>query len=478
VETTVISAPLELSDSTDRWQQLQLLRRGRTPVQPWLLQLEQPGSSASIDVLAALIGQLDRAGVEQLLRGPVGRDAATLLEAARRELPLLAGAAEVKQAWLEPLLAQPPSLIWLEILGHFRDARVEARLRLAVDGVNPADPSQADAVRLLPLFGQQRQPEDAALLLRLAQAPLPQAWRRAALEGLAVGLSAWPLEPLAEGLQRLSADLDPGLAAQAVDLLGRLPDGQQRLRQLQGRALEPSVAERWRRRLQCTPLVLVVHGRQGGVIPEVLQQLAAELERRRSAPVLVQALTATPPEGDGRFWLAARRAGTISLVPLLLLPGDHVRSDVPAIARQWRQQTSAAQSPMRLPEVMVRRLPFLGAWPSWQHLLANLWAERAGAQPLAWLHHPLQGALSARYLQHLAAVVGYPGVAAAYSDPHTALAAQPQPPALLAPLTLAPNRLSESLNMGARAASAEVLPPLLDLPPVRDFLLTQLEALP
>jgi hypothetical protein len=69
-------------------------------------------------------------------------------------------------------------------------------------------------------------------------------------------------------------------------------------------------------------------------------------------------------------------------------------------------------------------------------------------------------------------------MAAAYSDPHTALAAQPQPPALLAPLTLAPNRLSESLNMGARAASAEVLPPLLDLPPVRDFLLTQLEALP
>ena len=473
----MISAPLELSDSPDRWQQLQLLRRGRTPVQPWLLQLEQPGSPASIDVLAALIGQLDRAGVEQLLSGPVGRDAATLLEAARRELPLLAGAAEVKQAWLEPLLAQPPSLIWLEILGYFRDARVAARLRLAADGVNPADPSQADAVRLLPLLGQQRQPEDAALLLRLAQAPLPQAWRRAALEGLAVGLSAWPLEPLAEGLQRLSADLDPGLAAQAVDLLGRLPDGQQRLRQLQGRALEPSVAERWRRRLQRTPLVLVVHGRQGGVIPEVLQQLAAELERRRSAPVLVQALTAASPEGDGRFWLAARRAGAISLVPLLLLPGDHVRSDVPAIARQWRQQIAAAQPPVSTPEARVHRLPFLGAWPSWQHLLANLWAERAGAQPLAWLHHPLQGALSARYLQHLAAVVGYPGIAAAYSDPHTALAAQPQPPALLAPLTLAPNRLSESLNMGARAASVEVLPPLLDLPPVRDFLLTQLEAL-
>ena len=111
----MISAPLELSDSTDRWQQLQLLRRGRTPVQPWLQQLEQAGSPASIEVLAALIGQLDRAGVDQLLSGPVGRDAATLLEAARLELPLLAGAAEVKQAWADfkgikpgtPVLDQP-----------------------------------------------------------------------------------------------------------------------------------------------------------------------------------------------------------------------------------------------------------------------------------------------------------------------------------------------------------------------------------
>ena len=474
----MISAPLELSDSTDRWQQLQLLRRGRLPVQPWLQQLEQEDGPASSDVLAALIGQLDRAGVEQLLSGPAGRDATSLLEAARLEFPLLAGAAEVKQAWLEPLLAQPPSLIWLEILGYFRDPRVAARLRLALDGMDPADPGQADALRLLPLLGQQREPEDAALLLQLAQAPLPQAWRRAALEGLAVGLSAWPVEALAKGLQQLSTDLDPGLAAQAVDLLGRLPDGQQWLRELQGRALEPSVAERWRRRLQRTPLVLVVHGRQGGVIPEVLQQLAAELERRRSAPVLVQALTATPPEGDGRFWLAARRAGAISLVPLLLLPGDHVRSDVPAIAGQWRQRTSLAQPSMSMPEVMVRRLPFLGAWPRWQRLLANLWAERAGERPLVWLHHPLQGALSARYLAHLSAVLGYRGMAAAYNDPHAVLAGQLQPPALLAPLTLAPNRLSESLNMGARAASAEVLPPLLDLLPVRDFLLTQLEALP
>ena len=470
---TVISAPLGLSDATDRWQHLQLIRRGRKPVQPWLDRLDQEEISASGDVLAALIGQLDRPGVDQLLRGPVGRDPAQLLEVARRELPLLAGEAAVQQAWLEPLLAQPPSATWLEILGFFRDPRVAARLRIALAAVDPSDPAQADLQRLLPLLGQQRQPQDAALLLALVRAPGPLIWRRSALEGLALGLSAWPLNPLAEGLQQLSVDLDPGLAAQAVDLLGRLPDGQRHLRQLQGKALEPSVAARWRRRLQRSPLVLVVHGRQAGEIPEVLHQLAAELERRRAAPVLVQALTAAAPEGDGRFWLAARRAGAITLVPLLLLPGGHARSDVPAIGRHWRQRATAELAA----EMVIWRLPFLGGWPQWQHLLAGLWAERAGDRPLVWLHHPLQGALSARYLNHLAAVVGHPGVPASYSDPRAALATQPQSPAVLAPLTLAPNRLSESLNMGGFSASAEVLPPLLDLATVRDFLLTQLEAL-
>jgi sirohydrochlorin ferrochelatase len=474
VETTVISALLELSDSTDRWQHLQLLRRGRLPAQPWLEQIEQGEICATADVLAALLGQLNRAGVERLLRGPVGRDPAALLEAARRELPSMASALEVQQAWVEPLLAQPPTAPWLELIGLFRDPRGAARLRMALEAADPADPAQANAQRLLPLLGQQRQPQDAALLLELALAPVPLAWRRAALEGLAVGLSAWPLQPLADGLQQLSLDLDPGLAAQAVDLLARLPDGQRQLRQLQGKTLAPSVVDRWRRRLQRAPLVLVVHGRQAGVIPEVLQQLAADLEQSRSAPVLVQALTASSPEADERFWWAARRAGAISLVPLLLLPGDHARSDVPAIARHWRQRAAAAM----LGNVVVRRRPFLGAWPQWQHLLADLLAERAGDRPLAWLHHPLQGALSARYLSHLAAVLGYPGVATAYSDPQAALAAQPQPPAVLAPLTLAPNRLSESLNMGGCSATAEVLPPLLTLPTVHRFLLAQLEALP
>ena len=471
---TVIPAPLGLSEATDGWQQLQALRRGRTSVQPWLEQLSEGSIAPAPDLLAALIAQLDRLGVEQLLSGPVGRDPSTLLEAARQELPLLAAVPEVRQAWLEPLLAQPLSLAWLEIQGYFRDGRVADRLHAHLQGIAPAERGQAAALPLLPLLGQQRRAGDAELLIRLALEPAPLAWRRAALEGLAVGLSAWPLAPLTQALQQLAGDLDVGIASQAVDLLGRLPDGQRQLRQLQGTALEPGVAQRLQRRLHRAPLVLVVHGRQGGVIPPALQQLALELEQRRGVPVIVQALTAAAPDGDGRFWLSARRAGALTLVPLLLLPGGHVRSDVPAIAEQWRQCVEVrAES-----TVVVRRRPFLGAWPQWQQLLAAQWAEQAGGRPLLWLYHPLQGPLSDRYLAHLTSVLGYGGAAASYSDPHATLSVQAQAPELLAPLTLAANRLSESLNMGRLAPSAEVLPPLLDLPAVRDFLLANLEALP
>ena len=475
---TVIPAPLGLSEATDAWQQLQALRRGRTPVQPWLEQLREGSIAPAPDLLAALIGQLDRLGVEQLLSGPVGRDPSTLQEAARQELPLLAAVPEVRQAWLEPLLAQPLSLAWLEIQGYFRDDRVADRLHAHLQGIAPAARGQAAALPLLPLLGQQRRAGDAELLIRLAVEPAPLAWRRAALEGLAVGLSAWPLAPLTQALQQLAGDLDSGIASQAVDLLGRLPDGQRQLRQLQGKALEPGVAQRLQRRLHRAPLVLVVHGRQGGVIPPALQQLALELEQRRGVPVIVQALTAAAPDGDGRFWLSARRAGALTLVPLLLLPGGHVRSDVPAIAEQWRQRAEARAESRAELAVVVRRRPFLGAWPQWQQLLAAQWAEQAGGRPLLWLHHPLQGPLSDRYLAHLASVSGYRGEAASYSDPHATLSAQAEVPELLAPLTLAANRLSESLNMGGCAPSAEVLPPLLDLPAVRNFLLANLEALP
>ena len=144
-----------------------------------------------------------------------------------------------------------------------------------------------------------------------------------------------------------------------------------------------------------TPLVLVVHGRAGGLVPRALRELADDLQVRRQAPVVLQALTAAclpAPDSLGR--------GLRTLVPLMLLPGGHVRVDLPAIAAHWRSWGP------------VRRVPFVGAWPSWQRVLA---AELAGGPDPLLLHHPVHGALAQRYLDFLATQTGSRLVPAPYS---------------------------------------------------------------
>lgn len=478
------------SGSEARWRQLQRLRRGAgaaggtLALEPWIAALASGALPAEVDLLAALWARLDRAALSRLLASPAAAQAGPWLLAGQLELPALASQPGTRAIWLEPLLQRQAvapaaeALLWLQLLGQLRDPRVAALLRqrlapLAVPtGPAPATPLEP-LLPLLPLLGLQREPSDHALLLHLALAPAPMAVRRAALEGVALGLSSWPLPPLVAGLHTLVADLDPGLAAAALDLLARLPQGQRPLRRLLRRSLHPAVRARLRRRVRPTPLVLLVHGRQGGVIPPELQALAAELAHRRAAPVLLQALTAEAPAADEAFWAAARRADGLSLVPLLLLPGGHVRCDLPAIAAAWRRRAQAAGA---LP---LRRLPFLGAWPRWQAALAAALAGAAAAAdaPARWLHHPLEGPLAGRFLHHLAVVLGCPGEAAPYSAAAADLACCARGPALLLPLTLAANRLSESLTLGVQPPVA-VLPPLLEIPALRQVLLTALEDLP
>ncbi|AFY29567.1 CbiX/SirB N-terminal domain-containing protein [Cyanobium gracile] len=203
-----------------------------------------------------------------------------------------------------------------------------------------------------------------------------------------------------------------------------------------------------------SPLLLVVHGRAGGVIPAELQVLARELEAGRGAPVGLEALTAAlPPDAP-----CGSAAAPLVLVPLFLLPGSHVRRDVPRIAERCRRRGP------------VRRLPFLGAWAAWQRALA---AELAALQgrPVPWLlHHPLEGPLGAAFLAHLEAVTGARCHATPYSAPNPEDAPLPLPgPAL--PLALAANRLTDALppSLGR---------PLLQRPRFRAVVLEALMALP
>jgi sirohydrochlorin ferrochelatase len=213
------------------------------------------------------------------------------------------------------------------------------------------------------------------------------------------------------------------------------------------------------RRLAATPvqpLLLVVHGRAGGQLPAELIALAAELECRRGAPVRLQALSAAAPPAATELLQSGQALG---LVPLLLLPGGHVRHDLPAIVRHW---SAFAR---------VQHWPFLGAWPRWQAALAKELAGLAmqDAQPLL-LHHPLEGPLAASYLTTLERRTGAHCVATPYSEEHLAkLKLTLAAPALA--LALAANRLTDQL-------AEQVGPPLLQRPGLRQLLLAELEALP
>ena len=210
-----------------------------------------------------------------------------------------------------------------------------------------------------------------------------------------------------------------------------------------------------------TSLLLVVHGRAGGVIPPELQTLAAELAERRRAAVWLQALSAEQPAA-----LPPQLSHRLTLVPLMLLPGAHVRQDIPAIARHWAALGGDAA---------IRRVPFVGAWPQWQQALAAAVAQlhkaaQAGSPPPALLHHPLEGAVGARFLEHLARVSGARLRATPYSAEHlAALQLSLSAPAL--PLALAANRLTDVL-------ADRVGPPLLQRKRFRRVLLERLEQLP
>jgi hypothetical protein len=209
------------------------------------------------------------------------------------------------------------------------------------------------------------------------------------------------------------------------------------------------------------PLLLVVHGRAGGEIPAALRAFAAELAGRRGAAVELDALTAggSPPP----------LAGRVTLMPLLLLPGRHVRDDVPALRRALRRRG-----------VRVRAFPFLGGWQPWQeHLHGWLDSLRSGgAEPLL-VHHPLDDPPGRRYLAMLRDRLGVPLIDAAAA---VALVARGGSARTLLPLALAPNRMTAALEsaLAERPGGASPLAcrHLLDQPRSRSVMLDLLARLP
>jgi len=213
-----IPACLPGPGSPARWPWLRdLARQPELPLEPWLLGLESGAVAAHSDLLAVLAPRLDGASAARLL-------AFWIREAGRG--------------------TEPAEL--LPLVGRIRDPLCAALLRRQLGAQEPL----AISCALLPLLGHQRDPADFPMLRHRVLEPGPSRLRGAALEGVAVGLSVWPQVELLEALERLALDLNPGLAAQAVDLLARLPLGPAALDRLVHRSLEPAVRRRLERRRQ------------------------------------------------------------------------------------------------------------------------------------------------------------------------------------------------------------------------------------
>ena len=202
-----------------------------------------------------------------------------------------------------------------------------------------------------------------------------------------------------------------------------------------------------------TPLLVVVHGHRGGLVPEVLQQLLDSVALHRGAPVWIQALTADalhlPPQAA--LWL----------VPLLLTPGSHVRFDLPALRQRLKDEGHG-----------VKVMPFLGSWPAWIRHLRTL-AQDLDA--VAVVHHPLRPGLADRYLSALSLDIDRPLISAdrLTGDFHSSQSGTTNHHGPFLALALAPNRMTAQLGATYDGTAA-----LLDHPASRQHLFNLLTRLP
>ena len=195
-------------------------------------------------------------------------------------------------------------------------------------------------------------------------------------------------------------------------------------------------------------LRLIVHGRSGGVVPDCLVEVAEALSTIRSSPVQLDALTAD--SGLSSFCQASW------LIPLFLLPGSHVRHDIPSIRRTLRDRGEA-----------VTALPFLGAWPLWWDLVAKDLRDQPNPASVTLLHHPLRAGLANRFLGSLSQRLGCPLMTFdSWSERSFPEGSRPYP------LALAPNRMTDALGW------ADDSPTLLERPSLRLGLIDLLTALP
>tara|TARA_B100000214_G_scaffold271956_1_gene202230 strand:+ start:346 stop:1014 length:669 start_codon:yes stop_codon:yes gene_type:complete len=129
-------------------------------------------------------------------------------------------------------------------------------------------------------------------------------------------------------------------------------------------------------------LRLIVHGSKNGYVNTEIIKLLKELRKVRNSNVELEILTNKNSQKTN--------SKSLYLVPLFLLPGKHIRYDIPKIHKRLKKQG-----------VNVKLFPYIGSWRSIIEAIQTILNdENNGKSPLI-LHHPLTDSIGFDYLNNL-----------------------------------------------------------------------------
>ena len=129
-------------------------------------------------------------------------------------------------------------------------------------------------------------------------------------------------------------------------------------------------------------LRLIVHGSSKGKIHPIMNYLVQQVHSIRGSSVELEALTEVKSKDSN--------SSSVWLVPLFLLPGEHVRNDIPKIYKRLKSEG-----------IQTTLLPFIGSWPQWLIILQHLIHLESNTGKPVLLHHPINRSIGSTYLDYL-----------------------------------------------------------------------------
>tara|TARA_B100000902_G_C26717127_1_gene624780 strand:+ start:123 stop:539 length:417 start_codon:yes stop_codon:yes gene_type:complete len=98
---------------------------------------------------------------------------------------------------------------------------------------------------------------------------------------------------------------------------------------------------------------LIIHGSKNGFVHPIMDIIINQVQKRRGKLVELEVLTKNSDQTSSSKF--------IWLVPLFLLPGNHVRIDVPLIRNRLKNEL-----------INSKLTPYIGSWNNWIHILVEM----------------------------------------------------------------------------------------------------------